>query len=175
MRSKLSFSFVSAGIVLASMASAEQVRIHLDYTFTSNFTLRSGSTSHLEGPELGADMIVMQAPGGASLSVGARWLLGGKLRSGGDTDGDVYRFLFRGTQPIPTTQLFVFVAGGIAHTRARAEEFEDVNGYNAQLGLGSYLGGSSVAGRFKPAVEFTYTNAAKGQLRGFGLGLSAGF
>lgn len=172
---KLANRFVASSALLALVgaAHAQEARFKLSYLSTDSFPLKSGDSGRLTGPELGIDL-KFQSLGPVNIYFSPSVFLGGKLAHGSDNDGTIYRFMLRAQQNVPLTGFYGFVAAGYAHSQARANEFNDVNAFETQLGAGYSLGGAFL-GHFSPNLELSFYQAPRGQLRGVSLGLSVGF
>ena len=103
-------------------------------------------------------------------------MFGGKLKSGGDTDGNVYRFMVSARKQINFTGLYGQLGVGVGHTEARSgvNAFEDENGFITSLTIGTPIKIGFIP-LLKPTFEGTYYGSSSGQLRGFTLGLTVGF
>lgn len=144
------------------------LRVHAGYTTSGNFTRSDGTRSKLTGYELGAEFPVTRLPGGLSVNAYPSIMF-----SNGSTKGNVYRFLASVHESLPGVQAYVFFAAGPSYTVAGSGQFNDVSGFETQVGGGLPL--ASILGRFSPSLEVAYHNCNRSQIRGFTVGLSAAF
>jgi hypothetical protein len=169
------------GLIVSAVTAAQAqtqilgIRAKVGYHWSSNFRLRDGSSGHLEGPEFGVDFPLSNIAG-LNVYASPSIVLGGKLGSGGDTDGNIYRFMVSARKQINFTGLFAQLGVGVGHTESRSgvNAFRDENAF-----ITSFTVGTPFKISFIPAIktnfEGTYYASGKGQLRGFTLGLSASF
>ena len=170
---------IAAGLTAMASVSFAQVpipsigaKLHVDYTTTGDFTLKSGSTGHLSGPEIGVEFPLSKAGTGTSLNLYPSVLLGNS-KGASATKGQVWRFMLSARQNMPGTGFYTFAAAGASYTQSQGGTFNDVNAFETQVGGGLPLTG--LLGHLSPSLEVIYHNANKGQLRGFSAGVSVNF
>ncbi len=181
MKSALRLAFSASGLA-ASMAMAQvptpsispdvaKTRIRIGYGISPDFDLRAGGQGHLEGPEIGLDLPILNFEGiGVCLSPSI--FMGGRLRHGSDTDGNIYRFMATANHTLGGN-IGGKVGVGLAHSEPRNREFDSKNGVIGQVGLSTSLT-SGFLSHLTPRVELNYYFSNSNQLRGFFLGLSGG-
>jgi len=161
-------------IVLGASASAQDdfpIRFRLGYAITGDFELQNGRTSSMSGPELQIEL-PMTMIGKTELALTASIFGGGRLVSSGDTDGDVFRFYLTGRQTLNSKGVYASLGVGYGHTAARAGSYDAVDGTVFRLAIGT----PTKIGKWKNTdLEFAYTAARAGQLKGFFVGVASKF
>jgi hypothetical protein len=166
------------GLALATVGTAQAqllgIRARVGYHWSSSFNLRDGSSGTLQGPEFGADLPLTNLAG-IGIFASPSIVMGGQLVSGGDTDGNVYRFMVSARKQINFTGLYGQIGVGVGHTEARGDDsFRSQSGFITSFTVGTPISLTFIPG-IKPNLEGTYFTSDRGQLRGITLGLSASF
>lgn len=160
--------------VLGASALAQDdfpIRFRLGYAITGDFELQNGRTSSMSGPELQLELPVTMISG-TELALTASIFGGGRLISSGDTDGDVFRFYVTGRRTLNAKGLYASLGVGYGHTAARAGSYDAVDGTVFRFAIGA----PTKIGKWKNTdLEFAYTAARAGQLKGFFVGVASRF
>ncbi|MCC6730662.1 MAG: hypothetical protein IT208_15120 [Chthonomonadales bacterium] len=120
----------------------------------------------LEGLALGVDATLPQPiPLTPRLGVSASVALGGATRSGGDTDGNLYRLLAFAEQPLGPSGLYAGFGIGIGHAEPRAGGFRATTAVVTRYSVGMPLGplGALAGAR----AELGYHSGPDGRLTGW--------
>jgi hypothetical protein len=143
--------------------------------------------AHLEGFEIGGDIpIVRKARGVNGIFFSPTIVFGGSNRSGGDTDGNLYRLMLNAKRDFGSNGFYGGLGIGVSFTQARSfagagaaagrpadnSEFADVAGFTGQFLLG-YVFNSRGGARTKPFLELSYYAGSDEKLSGlsFNVGL----
>lgn len=165
---------IGFAMVLGASAYAQEdfpIRFRLGYAISGDFELLNGRTSSMAGPELQFEL-PMTTIAGTELSLTASIFGGGRLVSSGDTDGDVFRFYVTGRRSLNAKGVYASIGVGYGHTAPRAGSYEAVDGTVIRLAVGF----PTKIGKWKNTdLEFAYTGARAGQLKGFFVGVVSKF
>lgn len=168
------FAPLAFAMVLGASASAQEdfpIRFRLGWAVTGDFELRNGRTSSMSGPELQFEL-PMTTISGTELALTASIFGGGRVISSGDTDGDVFRFYLTGRRVLDSKGMYASLGVGYGHTSARINSYEPVDGTVFRFAIGM----PTKIGKWKNTdLEFAYTAARAGQLKGFFVGVASKF
>lgn len=162
-------SLVLAALAVGASAQTtnDKIGIRLGYGFSADYGKRNGDTARIEGPELALQIPIGEMRG-MPIYFEPSFFGGGRLRTGGDSDGDVYRatvYVRRGFGGATYIQL----GGGFAHFVDRANQADAESGVVGQIGVGLPLGG--FAHRYSPSFEVNFFASSQPQLRGLFFGV----
>lgn len=156
------------GLGWSQIPNPLSTRIHVGYTTSGNFDDGKGHSVHLEGPDIGIDLPFQSFPL-ITLHVTPSVLLGGRLRHGSDTDGEVYRLMVTAEHGV--LEGFRFRAGvGYATTQPRVHEFRGDSDVLAMIGAGIPISG--IGKTLHATLDVNLYTSHSGQHRGIFVGLS---
>lgn len=149
-----------------------KVRVHLGYGISGEFRNRNNDLIRLEGPVVGLEL-PLSSMAQTDIALNASFFGGGRIRSGNDSDADVYRFVVTARRPL-TSSMYGKVGLGFAHSSPRSRQnFGGASGSVAVFGLGGPIGGGFLR-RFTPNFEVNVFASPSAQLRGIFFGITGG-
>lgn len=155
------------------------LRLKLGYQFGTSFPLKQNDrTGRLEGPEIALDVPVFRQ-NDLSFFLTPSITLGGRLRSGSDIDGTVYRFILNAEKQLNPSGFYGRLGIGYGHTQERSgvDVFRDSNDLVGSISFGTPIGGAprAVSRIATPGIEATAYISRQRQLMGFVVGFTFSF
>lgn len=155
---------LSIGVRAQQMTGAWSVRA--GYYLGNQFSI-GAPQGQLEGLVIGIDApLVRRIPFAGALSLSVDVALGGTARSGGDSDGNIYRFLLTLRREVGSTPYYAGFGLGYAFTDSRGNQFPDVRRFATQYLLG-YRFPVGVQGRLQPVLEVSFQEGGDNRLNGW--------
>lgn len=159
-----------AAAQLPGVPAIDKVRVRLGYSFSPKFDSSAGSRS-LSGPELGVDLPVYSLLG-FDVSFSPAITFAGGAGSGGDLDGQIFRFAIAARRNLPTTRFFLTGALAYGFVQSRGGWSGAQDGAYAEFGVGYGL--SKVPAPVRPVLELRLRTGQR-QVSGLFAGFSLGF
>jgi hypothetical protein len=156
---------------MAQVPNVTKFRLTAGYGWSGNFDDKNGKSVTVQGPVLGLEYPLVSAFRFDS-ALGVSWFGGGRLRSGGDADADVWRFMALARTEVPGTG--IFAKGGLGYSLLKGRgNVGDDKGAILQLGVEIPIA-KGYAQRVVPQIDIYYV-AGKSGLSGFVVGLTGSF
>lgn len=173
MKKLLLVAFAAAG-VSAAHAQITPFTVEASYFRGNNFTTNAGTTSHLEGLQLGVSQSLLRLPFVGEARIGVTAMFGNVLSSGG-VDGNIYGIhaMYK-TPGALTGGLYGLIGVGYWHATGRGGSFDAVGGLGLEAGIGIPFS-TQVPGVPSPAIEVRYRQGSHAQTRGFMVGIAVQF
>jgi hypothetical protein len=172
----LTAALILAGIAATGTAQAQET----SHEFQAKWTTRVGyyigqdfangaTTGRLEGFTFSLDApLVQRVKNLGGLSFTFDFGFGGTSRSGGDTDGNIYRFLLSLRRELGRSNVYGGLGLGYGMTDSRSNQFADSRGFASYFALG-YLVSTRAEEKYQPLVEIGYHLGPDNKLSGWAL------
>jgi hypothetical protein len=154
MKLPLTLAVLAVGAVCANAQLPSGIGVRGGYFYGDRFdTLPPGSRGRLEGFEVGLDLSLLKLPL-VEIRLSPTATFGGTTRSGGDTDGNIFRAVLNAKFNAPSQPWYVAVGSGFAFTDNRGgNQFDTTSGAVGQFTLG-YEGKGVL--KFQPYYELSW-------------------
>lgn len=165
---------VMAGLMTGGGAQAQATENELEARWTARIGYYAGqdfangaTTGRLEGFSFALDApLVRRIRNVGALSLTMDIAFGGTTRGGGDTDGNIYRFLLSLRRELGRTPLYAGVGLGYGFTDSRTNQFADSSGFASYFALGYAIPVRAEA-KHQPLFEIGYHLGADNKLSGW--------
>jgi hypothetical protein len=163
-----------AGMAMTRSAQAQETSHEIEAKWTTRLGYYAGqnfangaTTGRLEGFAFGLDApLIARVKNVGALSFTFDIAFGGTTRAGGDTDGNLYRFLLTLRRELGRSNAYAGIGLGYGMTDARGSQFSNSSGFASYFALG-YLIPVQAEKKYQPLVEIGYHLGPDDKLSGW--------